>query len=96
MTTLRSELEGGISEAIGVLRDVMKMNPIPDADMARARFARSALGGAATVLQTLGAQEAARYAMARDVLEDPAQRAEYLRVSIPTHGAIKVLTAGRK
>jgi hypothetical protein len=79
-----------------VLREVLELNPIPESDLARARIARSTLGGAATALQTIGAQEAARYAMARDVLEDPAQRAEYLRVSIPTHGAIKVLSAGKK
>ena len=93
---LRSELEVTVLEAIGVLREVMAMNPISDPDLARARIARSALGGAGTIMQTLGAQEAFRYSMARDVLDDPAQRAEYLRISIPGHGALKVLGEGKR
>lgn len=64
-----------------------------DTDYKRVRVIQGIYASATRELQTRGAQEATRYAMAQDVLRTPEQRAEYLRLSSPDHKANAVAAA---
>ncbi|MBF8255097.1 MAG: hypothetical protein HW375_4 [Anaerolineales bacterium] len=63
-------------------------------DYKRARTIQGIYASATRELQTRGAQEATRYAMATDFLTAD-ERAEYVRLALPDHAA-NVIRAGRK
>ena len=90
----KTQLEAVIDRARKELLDFMIIKEPDGEDYKRARTIQGIYASATRELQTRGAQEAARYAMATDFLTAD-ERAEYVRLAMPDHAAITV-RAGRK
>ncbi len=88
-------LEEVIIGSRGALLDFIGIDEPTKEDFQRARTIQGIYGSATRELQTRGAQEAARYAMATDFLT-PDERVEYVRLAMPDHEAVKVHQARKE
>jgi hypothetical protein len=89
------DLETMMSNARTALVDFIAINEPDEDDYKRARILQGIYASATRELQTRGAQEAARYAMATDFLTAD-ERPEYLRLAAPDHAALTVVDARKK
>ena len=83
------QMEMLATEAVEVLRDVLRNVSPTDLDLQRARLAQASLASYARLAQTHGARESARYNMAAMVAPD--QLAEYIRLAMPDHKVLTVM-----
>jgi len=90
-----NQLEDLIGASRVELLEFMKIEDPGDEDYKRARAIQGIYASATRELQTRGAQEAARYGMAQDFLT-PDERADYVRLAMPDHAAIKVREARKE
>jgi len=82
--------------AISALRTAIATVDLSDTQLQQARLAAGSLASFTRYVQTQGAREAARFAMAERVSADPEVLRAYVATAMPDHGILKALPTGKK
>jgi len=93
---MTDSLEQLLEDTKGELRDFVNNRTPSDEEVMRVRILQGIYSSATRELQTRGAREAARYAMAADLSLSAEDKAEYIRLSMPDHAVNTIVRQRRK